>query len=358
LQTIVPGTLTGETSASTFTAIDARVGAERFVIQREAGSDRVWASLTLPESRNQVDLQLPLSAAATESRLVIVPDAEGFAFRDGDRTVMYYRRDPKQQGEIRRAHYLHPVTDLDGNVLTEEFPADHPHHQGVFWAWHQLWVGQRLVADPWVARDFLVSVQDAKVTETGPLFATLRVKAHWTSPTVVDAQGGLQPIVAETTMIRLFASQADAQYVDLEIQLLAMQDNVRLGGDTERGYSGFTVRVRPPAQMRIDDAQGRLSEDGVDRPSAWVDVSGRFGSGDQPSGIAILSHPTLPEFPPRWLLRHYGMQNVVYPGRAPIPLSMVSPLVLRYRLLIHRADHAAARIADQQRVYEASVAGP
>jgi len=40
-----------------------------------------------------------------------------------------------------RANYLHPVYGLDGEVLTEDFPEDHAHHRGIFWAWPHIRVG-------------------------------------------------------------------------------------------------------------------------------------------------------------------------------------------------------------------------
>jgi hypothetical protein len=48
------------------------------------------------------------------------------------------------------------------------------------------------------------------------------------------------------------------------------------------------------------------------------------------------------------------MENVAYPGRDPVPLSAEQPLVLRHRLVIHRGDVAASRIADHEQAYGAS----
>jgi AcrR family transcriptional regulator len=37
--------------------------------------------------------------------------------------------------KFRRSCYIHPLYGLDGEVMTEDFPVDHRHHRGVFWAW-------------------------------------------------------------------------------------------------------------------------------------------------------------------------------------------------------------------------------
>ncbi|HID24062.1 MAG TPA: hypothetical protein EYP14_16905, partial [Planctomycetaceae bacterium] len=99
---------------------------------------------------------------------------------------------------------------------------------------------------------------------------------------------------------------------------------------------------------------GRLEQDAVGAKGRFVDVSGVYPGGQAVSGLAILCHPSLPEFPPRWLLRHYGPQNVIYPGRYAVPLPKDPPLTLRQRVLIHRGNARQARVADHQRLYESS----
>ena len=85
----------------------------------------------------------------------------------------------------------------------------------------------------------------------------------------------------------------------------------------------------------------------------WIDFSGTFGDTDEVSGVAILCHPSLPEFPSKWILRNKAsMQNAAYPGRVPVPITRARPLDLRYRLIIHRGDEKQARIAQRQAEYE------
>jgi hypothetical protein len=67
----------------------------------------------------------------------------------------------------------------------------------------------------------------------------------------------------------------------------------------------------------------------------WMNFAGTFGS--TASNFAILVHPSNPGHPRQWILRASGSaQNVAYPGREPIPISTTSPLVLRYRLVLHK----------------------
>src|SRR5690606_17767632 len=47
-----------------------------------------------------------------------------------------------------RSNYIHPLYGLDGEVLTQDFPEDHPHHRGVFWTWPVVAVDGRSTS-PW-----------------------------------------------------------------------------------------------------------------------------------------------------------------------------------------------------------------
>jgi hypothetical protein len=37
-----------------------------------------------------------------------------------------------------RSDYIHPLYGLDGEVLTKDWPVDHPHHRGIYWAWPEV----------------------------------------------------------------------------------------------------------------------------------------------------------------------------------------------------------------------------
>ena len=70
----------------------------------------------------------------------ITKDPQGYWFTDGDTKVLFYQAERKAlpDGGAARSNYFHPLYDLDGQVLTEDFPKDHIHHRGIFWAWHQV----------------------------------------------------------------------------------------------------------------------------------------------------------------------------------------------------------------------------
>jgi len=327
-------------------------GRKAIAAQRDSRTNHLWFVTSIEESSVGKTVRFTPTRHGGETVVRVEKQKGGLQFYDGDRPVMFYQRDPtSMDGAYERANYLHPLLGLDGETLTQDFPSDHRHHRGVFWAWHQLWVGDRRAGDAWATKDGLFVVKQAEVVDQGPVFATLKLLVHWVSPLITE-NGERQPIVEETTLIRLFHATASSQCIDFEIQLKPLLPDVKIGGsENVKGYSGFTVRIKPPQELAITDVAGRLESDGVGRVSAWADASGCYSSAGRVSGVGILCHPTMPVFPPRWVLRHYGMQNVAYPGREPVPLSADQPLVLRHRLVLHRGDVAASRIADHQQAY-------
>ena len=305
---------------------------------------------------------------ADETRIRMVDQAGGFLLTERDEKILFYQRQAKSlHGKFKRAHYVHPLYDLDGNELTEDFPDDHPHHRGIYWAWHQLRIGGEAVADPWMCRNIVWDVRDVSLVPVDANSSVLCLNVIWKcrlsdreppgGERAKKAKDAFQPVVEETAFIRVFKRTDDIRKIDFETRLRALAKDVSIGGsedDQGKGYGGFSVRIRMPAALRLTGANGPL----VARISSlqagpWVDFSAPFGTSDRISGLTILCHPSLPQLPPPWILRQHGsMQNPVFPGRVPVPLSLTKPIVLRYRLVVHRSGPPIDRIRSMQKAYE------
>lgn len=291
------------------------------------------------------------------NRVSVVEKEEGFLFQEGDSKVLFYQLKPKSlNGSYERANYVHPLYDLGGNTLTEDFPKDHPHQRGVFWAWHHLSVDGRKIADSWALQNWNWEAAGTRILPTAIDSAALEITGLWKSPLWKDPQGNLTPVVKEMTRIRAFRAERNLRKIDFEIQLLALQPNVRFGGsEDEKGYGGFSVRVRLPENVQFSGQRGPVTPElGSVETGPWLNVLGTFQSASTPSGLAVLGHPSNPGSPHRWVLRREkSMQNAAYPGREPVLLSTAQPLVLRYRLLIHDGTLTAAELDALQRAYAA-----
>ena len=271
-----------------------------------------------------------------ESRIEVVREVGGFAVREAGRPVLFYQLDPRSMdGRYERSNYVHPLYGLDGEVLTEDFPEDHRHHRGVFWTWHQVLVGDVRAGDPWLARDFSWRVRDAGVLPEGN---GLRVSHRWHSP---DFGAGEEPILEETAELVVHPADGTSRLIDFSIRLVPLQEDVRLGGsEDDKGYGGFSVRVAALEGLRFEASGGPVEPQRLPVEAGdWVDFSADFARTGQPSGVAVIVHPSSAGYPQPWVLRSPAtpsMQNPVWPGAAPAVLARGEETRLRYRLVVHR----------------------
>jgi hypothetical protein len=282
------------------------------------------------------------AGAKTKHPIDICETEQGFSITEGEEQVMFYQRQHKSlDGKYKRANYIHPLYGLDDEILTEDFPPDHPHHRGVFWAWHQVWLGDRKLGDNWATQDFFWDVYDTGILTIDSQSRALQLHVYWKSPHLTDANGKQQPFVKETTTIRIHRAENDIRKIDFQIELLALKDDMRLGGSEDaKGYGGLTTRIPLPDGLEFTGTNGPVEPTNLSvEAGPWLDLSGNLGGNGRISGLAILCHKSSPGYPQRWILRRKGSaQNPVYPGRHPVPLSHEEPLILRYRLIIHRGD--------------------
>ena len=296
------------------------------------------------------------AAPFEQAAMRVVKDPQGYWFFEGDTKVLFYQAERKAlpDGQAARSNYFHPLYDLDGNVLTEDFPKDHVHHRGIFWAWHQVRIGGTSVQDQWVNRDSFWTLRDAKAESDGRS-ASLALRVAWESPLFTDAAGKRRPFVEERSVTRVHRAEGARRKIDFHQRMTALVDAVEIGGSEDaKGYGGFSYRVVMPPDIRFTGADGIVTpiENAVGA-TPWMDVSGSYGASGK-SGITVLTHPSTTGFPQAWILRaSASMQNAVYPGRHPVALPRDRPVILRYRIVLHRGELTASEINRLQAEYAA-----
>jgi len=297
---------------------------------------------------------LLLAAPSDKAAVQITKDPQGYWFTEGDTKVLFYQLERKAlpDGRAERSNYFHPLYDLDGSVLTQDFPPDHIHHRGIFWAWHQVLLNGKRIQDQWSNLDSFWPVQKAEVV-SGADSASLKLRVFWESPKFADAQGKRKPFVEENSVTRVHKAEGDIRKIDFHQQLTALLDGVEIGGSEDaKGYGGFSYRIAMPEDIRFVGDKGVVTPtvNAVDA-SPWMDATATYGPSGK-SGIAVLTHPSTTGFPQTWILRAKGsMQNAVYPGQHPVALAKGKPVTLRYRLVLHRGELAPARIKQLQAEY-------
>ena len=295
-----------------------------------------------------------VAAPFEQAAMRVVKDPQGYWFSEGDTNVLFYQAERKAlpDGQAARSNYFHPLYDLDGNILTEDFPKDHVHHRGIFWAWHRVRINGADVQDQWVNRDSFWTVQEAR-TESDAGSAALALRVVWESPQFTDARGRRRPFVEERSVTRVHRAEGAIRKIDFHQRLTALVDGVEIGGsDDAKGYGGFSYRIVMPSDIRFTGKQGVVTpiENAVGS-SPWMDVSGSYGKSGK-SGLTVLTHPSSSGFPQPWILRaRASMQNAVYPGRQPVAIPRDRPVILRYRLVLHRGELATSDIERLQSEY-------
>ena len=250
---------------------------------------------------------------------------------------------------FRKSGFIHPLATRSGLVVTDDFPPDHAHQHGVFFAWVNTTFKGRHV-DFWNQNKRTGRVGHAR-NDQGPTYASGPVAAVMNSVLQHDdltAPGGPKPVLDETWQV-VVHDIPGLVVLDFEsVQTCAGAQPLKIN---KYHYGGFGVRgnrqwfdpaaqgndaPEPSRSGRSDflTSEGKHRNDGNHTRPRWVDLSGevdgRFG------GVTVLDHPGNFRFPQPVRLH----PNKPYFCFAPMVLGEFEitpgrPYVSRYRLIVH-----------------------
>ncbi len=290
------------------------------------------------------------SCSNPDSGFTFSETGQGLALTENGKPVLFYQKAPKKsEGASVYNNYIHPLYNLNGDTLTEEFPADHLYHRGVFWTWHQIYIDTVSIGDGWI-NDGISQDVVKLLTEKKDNAALINLEVNWYSDTLPAGM----PFMKERTSVTVYPSETQYRLIDFTIELNALVEKLELGGsDDPKGYGGFCLRLEIPDDMYFISEGNKITPQELQvNAGKWMDFSGSFGKSGEINGIAILCNPQNPLFPSPWILRQKGsMQNAVYPGRERIRLTPGQPLLLKYRLVIHNSDHSTVDLQKLQEEY-------
>jgi hypothetical protein len=276
-------------------------------------------------------------------------DAKSLKLTEGDKPVLVYNHGtitnekvPAKDVRRSRACYIHPLWGLGGEVLTDDFPADHYHHHGVFWTWPHVGIGGKDY-DLWMNRGIRPEFVRWLHRDAGPVAAVLGVENGWFI--------GDKKVMIERVWLRVGKACGPERPLDLEFVWTPVDQPITLRGAEGKSYGGLTVRfaVKNPKDSTITVPRGSAAADLPDTPLPWADLSAKFNA-KSPSGAAIFVPREHPDYPPTWLTRHYGAQCVGWPGVQGKTFEAGKPIHLQYRLWIH---DSAVNVKQLEQAYEA-----
>ncbi|MBG0861013.1 MAG: PmoA family protein [Bacteroidales bacterium] len=289
-----------------------------------------------------------ISSCIKKSKFSFEENPEGIKLSEAGDPVFIYQRKPKSaNGQYTFNNYLHPVYNLLGEIITEEFPPDHLHQRGIYWAWHQIYLDNQNLGDGWMMEKISFDVTEVR-KKINSKSARLDITINWKSTLL---PGG-KPFVEEETSILVYKKDTNIRKIDFEIILRPLMPGIQIGGsDDEKGYGGFCIRLKMPEDLIFTSETGSVTPQNLQINSGpWMDFSAVFGSSGEKTGVAILCHPSNPGHPEPWILRQKeSMQNVVFPGRKKTNLD--NPLILSYRVVIHDGDASEVNLSGLQEEY-------
>lgn len=266
-------------------------------------------------------------------------DERSLGLWEGDRPVLVYNHQVIQREGVPedrwRSTYVHPLYGLDGEVLTDDFPRDHYHHRGLFWAWPHVRIDGR-DHDLWTLGDIRQRFERWQEQSAGAEQAVLAVENGW----YLDQKR----VVKEEVRLVVATATQNQRTIDVQVTLTALEKPVTLAGAEGKGYGGLSLRFAPRKQTTVTTENGQQTTDANLARLVWADLSAQFQGAAQPSGAALIARPQAGAEPPLWITREYGFLGVGWPEPTDAELEPGVPRSVSYRVVIHRGLADASRL--------------
>jgi hypothetical protein len=270
---------------------------------------------------------LPLALAAAAFTWT---DAGGkLELRDNGKPVMSYVYEKQLANgapEVkRRSGYVHPVWAPNGVVVTDDFPKDHWHHRGIFWAW-PIVRHEGKTFDIWTLTGGIDSRFVRWLHKKDGGTGALGVENCWY---IGDRQ-----VIRETVSMTAHPAENNQRRIDFTLTLEAVGGPIELVGspDDRKGYGGFSARFAPRTETVVRTDAGVEAKDTDMVPHPWAELEANYGG--KKATLRIAQSKDNPGYPAGWCLRKYGFLGVNYPGLEPLRLIPGKPLTTRYEVTV------------------------
>lgn len=285
--------------------------------------------------------------------------------------------------ETTNKPYFYPVIGPTGTEMTRSYPMkdvegeaqDHPHHRS-FWFGHQF-VND---FDTWHERLTLVERAKGDEAKLAELMKVLGATKH-REVLETSASGGkavlkvasdyLDPSGATMASdVRTFAfslGEDGSRIVDVDIVFTGVAESVVFADAKDAGLSlrvAHAMAVKSEQGGRVVLSTGEEGEEAWGKRAAWCDFNGPVDKkGGEVLGIAMLNHPSSLNFPTPWHARTYGLFTANPFGsksvageteEGAVVLKKGDSFTMRHRVIFHRGDEKAAKIAEAWEAYRAT----
>ncbi len=244
--------------------------------------------------------------------------------------------------------FFFPVNGPSGFSVTSMRNGLYPHHTSLFFGC------DRVNGGNWwqegLDRGQIKSLR-AEVLKSGKDSVVIENECIWWRP-------GAESPIRDVRTITITAPSKEYSQIDFDIRL-DMLTNVTI---EKTNHSLFSVRMAPDLSGanggKMVNAEGHSGEQGEQgtfgKASPWMDGYGTRNG--KTEGMAIFQHPSNPWYPSPWFTRDYGFMSptpMYFPKdeKAGTQFKKGDVLKLRYRVIVHAGDPAAAGIAEKFEIY-------
>lgn len=315
-----------------------------------------WFVLPGLGSGTTTRLELRHARAQAESGVGVqaIAGAGGVRLEVGQRAVFTYRTTPTElpggrpdlAPVFRRGGYLHPVLTPSGRCVTDDYPANHRHHHGIWFAWTRVdFEGRK--TDFWNMGEGKGTVEFVALDGLwdGPVHGGFQSRHRQ-----VDLTSGAPRVAMEESWtVRAFDVGAGAGFRLFELVVTntcaggvpVSLPRYRYGGIGVRGHA----RWNDAGQMGFLNSEGmkdRSKGDNAATVGRWALMHGPLEDG-KGGGIAVLGHPGNVHAPQPQRIHPTEPFLCLAPQQAgDMALAPGKPLVSRYRFVTFDGEPDAA----------------
>lgn len=269
-------------------------------------------------------------------KIQFIKENKGFLFIENNKEIFFFHRCPNDSlSNQSHCNYFHPVFDLKGNCISEDFIQNKNNHGGIFWAWQQIHINDQHYADGWNIQNFTQAIEELEFKNESNGNGILSYTSYWQNYNTPN-----DPFIQEKTQVCIYPKQPNYRRIDFIINLKALEQGLKLGGiDNDKGIGGFSIHLKTDENTVFTDIENNtiiLTEHAIDS-GRIIDITNK----KQKNGVSIIIWKQNPG-KTKWILyKENSLQNASWPGCTPINLSVNEPLTLKYTLIIHKGKRNA-----------------
>jgi hypothetical protein len=332
-------------------------GTASIALQVDANG-RGWFVVPEMKAGTSRTYRLASPPAVTKPGVAATRTGDDVAFVQGDRAMLHYvggagvlpSADIKPI--FKRGGYLHPVRTPSGRIVTDDYPADHRHHHGIWFAWTKT-TFQGRDPDFWNVGDGKARIDFDSLTDvwSGSVQAGLRAQHRYIDLT----SGSPITVLNEQWDTRVFATAAGKRpYYVFDVDVVQrnvaadplMLPEYHYGGIGVRGASAFTKLDN--VEFLTSEGKDRAAGDGTE--SRWAVISG--GVDGPRASLAILANPANFRAPERMRIHPTDPYLCFAPSRSgPWSIAKGGTHTARYRLVSFDGPPDAAELQRLWRDY-------